>query len=333
MTLLKVQSMTSSNSIPNFNWTGIDVSKDTLAIYHSDTQTAYECSNDSAGISQLLEQLSAQSNVAVVCEATGGYEAMMAIALHQQGIRISVVNPRPVRNLAKALSQIAKTDAIDAQLIAKYGEVIQPAATVFASSADRELKTWVTRRLQLVEMASSEKNRRKQVKGPAKDAINEHLDWLAARIKQLDEKIAQLSEVTSEQRSQKAILQSAKGVGPVISASLLVLLPELGQINSRQITALVGLAPYNRDSGRYQGKRTIWGGRAAVRRLLYLVAMNAIRYSQPIRAYYQHLRTAGKVKKVALVACMRKLLICLNAMVRNEQPWDDNRVTALFQTA
>ena len=150
MTLLKVQPMTSSNSVPSFNWTGIDVSKDTLAIYHSDTQTAYECSNDSAGISQLLEQLSAQSNVAVVCEATGGYEAMMAIALHQQGIRISVVNPRPVRNLAKALSQIAKTDAIDAQLIAKYGEVIQPAATVFASSADRELKTWVTRRLQLV---------------------------------------------------------------------------------------------------------------------------------------------------------------------------------------
>ena len=139
--------------------------------------------------------------------------------------------------------------------------------------------------------------------------------------------------MTIEQRSRKAILQSAKGVGPVISASLLVLLPELGQINGRKITALVGLAPYNRDSGRYQGKRTIWGGRAAVRRLLYLTAMNAIRYSLPVRAYYQHLRAAGKVKKVALVACMRKLLICLNAMVRGNQLWDDNRVTALFQTA
>lgn len=325
--------MNSSDSVPSFNWTGIDVSKDTLAIYHSATQTSYECSNDSAGIGQLIEQLSAQANVAVVCEATGGYEAMMAIALHQQGIRISVVNPRPVRNLAKAMSQIAKTDAIDARIIAKYGEVVQPPATVFASRAEQELKTWVTRRLQLVEMASSEKNRRKQVKGPAKDAINEHLDWLAERIKQLDEKIAQLSEATIEQRSRKAILQSTKGVGPVISASLLVLLPELGQLSSRQITALVGLAPYNRDSGRYQGKRTIWGGRAAVRRLLYLVAMNAVRYNPPIRTYYQHLRDAGKIKKVALVACMRKLLICLNAMVKTNQPWDDDKVTALFQTA
>lgn len=210
---------------------------------------------------------------------------------------------------------------------------MQPAVTVFASQVDQELKTWVTRRQQLVEIMSAEKNRRKQVRGPAKDSITEHIDWLNERIAKADEKIKQLSEATAQQHAQKALLQTTKGIGPVISASLLALLPELGQLNRRQITALAGLAPFNRDSGRYRGKRRIWGGRAAVRTLLFMAVMTAIRFNPPIRAYYQALTQRGKLKKVAMVACMRKLLICLNAMLKSQQPWDDDKVTAAFQTA
>lgn len=177
----------------------------------------------------------------------------------------------------------------------------------------------------------AEKNRRQQLRGSAKDSINEHIEWLKDRIAEADEKIKPLSEATTQQQSQKALLQITKGIGPVISSSLLALLPELGQLNRRQIAALAGLAPFNRDSGRYRGKRRIWGGQAAVRCLLYMAVMTAIGFNPPIRAYYQALRERGKLKKVAMVACLRKLLICLNAMVKTQQPWDDDKVTAVFQ--
>jgi transposase len=217
-------------------------------------------------------------------------------------------------------------------VIAKYGSIMKPQSTAFASAIEQELKSWVTRRAQLVEILSAEKNRSKPLRGPAKDEVTEHIDWLSERIQQLDKKIEQLSESTQQWREKKAILQSPKGIGPVISSSLLVLLPELGQLNRRQITALVGLAPFNRDSGQYKGKRTIWGGRAAVRTLLYLATLSALRYNPPIRAYYEHLKAKGKLKKVAIIACMRKFLVCLNAMVKTNQPWQDDKVTAVFQT-
>lgn len=314
-------------------WIGIDVSKDSLSVYNWQSQCYREYRNDPEGIAALGEDLLSPAGLAIVCEATGGYELEMALSLHQQGFRVSVVNPRPVRDFAKAMDKLAKTDAIDAQMIAHYGAVRMPKATVFASQTDSELKSWVNRRQQLVEMLSAEKNRRKQVKGLAKDDITQHIDWLTEQIGQLDKKIKQLSESSIVHRERKAILESAKGIGSVISSSLLVLLPELGALNRRQITSLVGLAPFNRDSGRYRGKRKIWGGRASVRSLLYLAAMSARRYSPPIRAYYEHLITRGKPKKVALIACARKLLICLNAMVKANQPWDDDKVTAVFQTA
>lgn len=325
--------MKTASPSSTFNWIGIDVSKDSLSVYNLSSQCYREYRNDLAGIATLCEDLSSQADVAIVCEATGGYESEMALSLHQQGFRVSVVNPRPVRDFAKAMDKLAKTDAIDAQMIAHYGAVRMPKATVFASQTDSELKSWVNRRQQLVEMLSAEKNRRKQVKGLAKDDITQHIDWLTEQIGQLDKKIKQLSESSIVHRERKAILESAKGIGSVISSSLLVLLPELGALNRRQITSLVGLAPFNRDSGRYRGKRKIWGGRASVRSLLYLAAMSARRYSPPIRAYYKHLITRGKPKKVALIACARKLLICLNAMVKANQAWDDDKVTAVFQTA
>lgn len=317
-----------------FNWIGIDVSKDTLEVYDLSAETYRSHSNDAEGIEALAQQLLNRPHPAIVCEATGGYEATMALKLHQLGLRVSIVNPRPVRDLARALSKLAKTDPIDAYVIAKYGEVTEPASTVFASEVESELKQWVSRRQQLVEILSAEKNRRTLlVNGPARDEVSEHIDWLNEKIKQLDEKIEKLSDSTPEWKERKAILRSPKGIGALISASFLVLLPELGQLNRRQITSLVGLAPFNRDSGRFRGQRHIWGGRGAVRSLLYMATLSALKCNPPIRAFYQQLLERGKVKKVAIIACMRKFIICLNAMVKKNEPWDDNKVTAFFQTA
>ncbi|WP_348918708.1 IS110 family transposase, partial [Adonisia turfae] len=205
-------------------------------MYDLSAETYSSYSNDAAGIEALRQKVLERTDPAVVCEATGGHEARMALRLHQHDIRVSVVNPRPVRDLARALSKLTKTDPIDAYVIAKYGEVTEPAATVFASAAESELKQWVTRRQQLVEILSAEKNRRTLlVKGAARDEVSEHIDWLEKKIKQLDEKIADLSDSVSEWKARKSILRSPKGIGPLISASFLVLLPELGTLNRRQI--------------------------------------------------------------------------------------------------
>ena len=317
----------------SWSWVGVDVSKDSLDVYFQSSAETVRYENGVLGIAKLLERLQQESRPAVVCEATGSYSSLMATTLNAQGMRVSVVNPRPIRDLARGFNQLAKTDALDARMIAKYGELTTPAATVFASEQDEELKAWVTRRTQLVEMLSSEKNRRGLLKGPAKDEVNEHIDWLKERIQKLDDKIKELCESKVEWRERQALLESVKGIGPVISSSLLVLLPELGQLNRGKIAALVGLAPFNRDSGRYRGKRRIWGGRASVRTLLYMATMSAIRYNPPIRAYYEHLLGKGKIRKVAIVACARKMLLCLNAMVKTNQPWQDDKVTTVLVAA
>lgn len=302
--------MPTTVNAPPINWIGVDVSKDRLDVYDLSAETYTSYCNDTDGINALSQALLQRPHLAVVCEATGGYEASMALRLDQLGLRVSVVNPRPVRDLAKALSKLAKTDPIDAYVIAKYGEVTEPAATVFASEVESELKQWVNRRQQLVEILSAEKNRRTLlVNGPARDEVSEHIDWLEEKIKKIDQKIETLSDSTPEWKDRKAILRSPKGIGPLISASFLVLLPELGQLNRRQIAALAGLAPFNRDSGRFRGQRHIWGGRGAVRSLMYMATLSALKSNPPIRAFYQQLLTRGKVKKVAIIACceFRKL--------------------------
>ena len=330
----KQSKQTTQSVVLPVNWVGIDVAKDSLAVYETGHQRFVEYDNDEAGIAALCQWLVQVPNAHVVCEATGGYEFEMAYAIDQAQVPVSIVNPRAVRDLAKGLGQLAKTDAIDARVIARYGAVVEPSATVFASESTQALKQWIGRRAQLTEMVAAEKTRRKQARGSMKevmqDAMDKHIAWLEQEIEQIDAKIAELSECTTEQRETKALLQSVKGIGPVISSSLLALLPELGQISGKAIAALVGLAPYNRDSGRYRGKRSIWGGRANVRHLLFLATMNARRFSQSVRAYYEHLRARGKEKMVAMIACARKLLVCLNAMVRTGQPWDDSKVTAVF---
>ena len=316
-----------------YQWVGIDVSKDSLAVYNSATGESQEYPNQPTGFAQLSQSLQQLSNPAIVCEATGGYELEMAIFLDSQGYVVSIVNPRPVRDLAKGLGQVAKTDKIDARMIATYGELVKPEATVFASETEQEMKAWLQRRQQLVDMSSAEKNRRHQASRRTKDAIDEHIEWLEKQIKAIDEKLQQLSQYAPQLKNKQTLLQSVKGIGPIISTHLSVALPELGKLNRRQIASLVGLAPFNRDSGKYQGQRFISGGRAAVRCSLYMATLSAVRYNPSIRAYYQHLLERGKCKKVALIAAMRKLLVCLNAMVRTNQPWHDEQVTIRFQAS
>lgn len=318
---------------PVYEWVGIDVSKDQLDVYSLTTKEQSQFGNHREGIEQLKQHLHRQQRPAVVCEASGGYESAMARALSESGIAVSVVNPRTVRNFAKALGQQAKTDALDAQVLAQFGHALTPATTVFASQAQQQLKDWVSRRAQLVEMQTAEKNRRGRLQGKLQQEVDAHIEWLQERIRQIDEQIQRLSDSTLEWQSCKTLLQSVKGVGAVVATGLLVHLPELGQLNRKQIAALAGVAPFNRDSGRFRGKRRIGGGRAAVRTLLYMATLVAIRHHPPLRAYYHHLKAKGKVAKVAIVACMRKLLGCLNAMLRDNSPWQDHQVTAWFNPA
>jgi transposase len=323
-----------STSDVTYRWLGIDVSKDSLDVYAPTPPSSTRYKNNREGIDQLWQALSERSDWAVVCEASGGYETLMATTLAAHGCRVSVVNPRQVRDFAKASGILAKTDALDARVIARFGHLFQPPATVFASEAAQQLQDWVRRRQQLVEILSGEKNRLQQVKGRHQavltDDVEAHIEWLKDRIAQLDEKIEQLSQQSSQWRQDQALLTSVKGIGPVVATTLLADLPELGQLNSKQIAALVGFAPFNRDSGRYQGKRTTWGGRATVRSALYMATLVAVRYNPPLRACYEHLRSRGKEKKVALIACARKLLTCLNAMLKSRTPWQDELVTARY---
>lgn len=328
---------TLSTQLAQYQWIGIDISKDNLDIYDQMHQVHAQYPNNAKGVEALLKSLEGRANCAVVCEASGGYETLMASRLAEEGLRVSVVNPRQVRDFAKATGTLAKTDAIDAAIITRFGSLLMPPATVLPSQSEQQLKDWVTRRQQLVEMLSAEKSRKQQLKstrsGPLKEEVDAHIEWLKQRIQQLDAKIEHLSQQQSHWREDKALLTSVKGIGPVISTSLLVYFPELGHLSSKQAAALAGLAPFNRDSGRYRGKRTIWGGRASVRSLLYMAALVAVRHNPPIRAFYEHLLSQGKLKKVALIACARKLLSVLNAMLKQRTPWQDELVTARYTPA
>lgn len=324
-----MQSITSSEQ----SWVGIDVSKDSLDVYCLQTERSLRYPNTDEGIQALQSYLMDLAHPAVVCEASGGYEHTMALTLSAAGVRMSVVNPLRVREFARAMGRLAKTDPIDAHCLALFGQVFAPEVMVVSSDVEQRIEALVTRRQQLVEILSAEKNRRAQLQGPMRDDVEAHIEWLNQRIKQLEESIQSLAAQHTEWTERRAILQSPKGIGPIISIGLLVYLPELGRLNRKQIAALAGVAPFNRDSGRYRGQRRIWGGRAEVPTLLYLAVLVGIRHNLPLRAYYQQLRERGKLKKVAIVACMRKLLTCLNAMVRDNTSWEDDKVTAFSQTA
>jgi transposase len=302
-------------------YAGIDVSKAVLDVAIEPGGQTWRATNDEAGIGSLVARLRAVGPVLVVLEATGGMEVALAGALAVAGLPVAVVNPRQVRDFARSTGRLAKTDRLDAQVLAHFAERIRPNPRPLPDAATRALEAVVTRRRQLLEMRTAEGNRRAGAPAAFRPDLDEHIAWLSARIDQLDRELARLVEASPLWRAHEDLLRSCKGVGPVVATTLLAELPELGTLNRKQIAALVGVAPFNRDSGTLRGKRAIWGGRASVRAALYLAALTAARCNPVVRAFYLRLLTAGKAKKVALTACMRKLLTILNAMVRHHARW------------
>jgi transposase len=302
-------------------YAGIDVAKDRLDVAQRPGTEAWWVSNDEPGIADLVARLKALRPALVVLEATGGIELPAVGALAAAGLPVVVVNPRQTREFARATGRLAKTDAIDAQVLAQFAEAVRPALRPLPDAANQQLSSLVTRRRQVIEMLTAEKNRLRTAAPAVRDHIKEHILWLERSLSDLDGELRQVIHSTDIWRAQDDLLQSAPGVGPVLSTTLLAELPELGSLNRKEIAALVGVAPLNRDSGHFRGKRSVWGGRSKVRAALYMAALVAARRNPVIQAFYDRLVGAGKPKKVALTACMRKLLTILNAMIRHQTPW------------
>lgn len=300
---------------------GIDVSKAVLDAAVLPGCELLQLGNDVQGIEELSNKLKSEAVDLVVMEATGGYETAVATALVANGLRVAVVNPRQIRDFAKATGRLAKNDRIDAQVIAAFGQAIEPEIVHLPDEDTRELQSLVVRRRQLVAMRVQEVNRLGLMQAAMRKRIKAHVDWLEKEIAKVDVDLTAGLRKSPAWRAKDELLRSFKGVGPITSSTLIVALPELGQLDRRAITALVGLAPFNRDSGVMRGRRSIYGGRSQVRTLLYMAAISAIRCNPVIRAFYGRLKSRGKPHKVAMVACMRKMLTILNAMVRQSTPW------------
>ncbi|HEU4351249.1 MAG TPA: IS110 family transposase [Burkholderiales bacterium] len=300
---------------------GIDVSKARLDTAFGAEGEVVGLANDAAGISQLLEQLKALRPSLVVMEASGGYETAAATAIAAAGWRLAVVNPRQVRDFARASGRLAKSDQIDARILSAFGKAIEPHVTSLPDEDAQALQGLLLRRQQLVAMRVQEHQRLEHAHSVMRKNIKKHIDWLDQEIDKLDVDLTAGLRKSPAWRAKDELLRSLKGIGRITSGTLLVALPELGRLDRRQIAALVGLAPFNRDSGTMRGRRSIYGGRARIRTLLYMAATTAIRCNPVIRAFYERLKSRGKPHKVALVACMRKMLTILNAMVRESTPW------------
>lgn len=306
---------------------GIDVSKATLDVAVRPSGETWQAANGPGAIRALVARLQPLAPTLVVLEATGGFEHAVAAALAAASVPVVVVNPRQVRDFGRAIGQLAKTDQIDAMLLAVFGERVRPEARPLREPAAEELDALLGRRRQLVEMLTAERNRLGTARSATvRKSVQRHIDWLERQLADVDEGLTHAIEASPVWRANEDLLRSVPGVGPIVSRTLLGSLPELGQLNRKQIAALVGVAPHARDSGTWRGKRCIWGGRAPVRAVLYMGAIAATRHNPVIRALYQRLRTAGKPAKVALVACMRKLLIILNAMLHNQSRWNPEYV-------
>ena len=299
---------------------GIDVSQVRLDIAVRPGASSSHPHDESA-IAAVVEQLRALSPTLIVLEATGGMEIPLTSALATAGLPVVVVNPRQVRDFAKASGHLAKTDALDAQVLAQFAEVMRPQLRPLPDAETRALAALLTRRRQLVEMLTAEKNRLLRAAAPIRKRVRAHIAWLERELEHTNTELAEAIRHSAVWREKDELLQSVPGVGPVLTSTLLASLPELGTLTNKQIAALVGIAPLNRDSGTLRGRRTVWGGRAQVRAVLYMGAMVAGRFNPVIRTFYQRLQRAGKAKKVALTACMRKLLTILNAMLKHRTPW------------
>jgi transposase len=302
-------------------YVGIDVSKAQLDVALLPSAECWREPNDEAGIARLTQRLHDFSPALIVLEATGGLERPLTAALVQAQLPVAVVNPRQVRDFARATGQLAKTDRIDAAVLALFAERVRPEVRELADEALQELDALMTRRRQLLEMITAEHNRSLVAPRPVQKRIQKHVDWLKRELAGVDADLDQAIQSSPAWRAKENLLRSVPGVGPVLSRTLIAELPELGTLNRREIAALVGVAPLNRDSGSLRGQRIIWGGRASVRAALYMAAVSSTRFNPVIRTFYQRLRDKGKPAKVALVACMRKLLVILNSMLRSGTAW------------
>lgn len=305
-------------------YVGVDVSKATLDVAIRPTGQCWQVPHTEDGIRDLVAHLAGLHPSLVLLEATGGLETPLTGALAAANLPVVAVNPRQVREFAKATGKLAKTDAIDAQVLAHFAEAVHPSPRPLPDAQTQAIAALLARRRQMVAMLVTEKNRFRTASVPVRRRIQTHIAWLEQDIKDLDQDLGNTLRQSPLWREQEQLLRSVPGVGPVLSLTLMAQLPELGTLRRRQIASLVGVAPLNRDSGTLRGKRTVWGGRATVRAALYMGALVASRWNPVLRTFYQRLLKAGKPKKLALTACMRKLLTILNAMVKHHVPWQMN---------
>ena len=302
-------------------WVGVDVSKQRLDVAVRPSGEVLTINNDDAGIKKFLKLMTKRSPQLIVMEATGGHEYACAYSLMKAGFPVAVVNPRQVRDFARAVGKLAKTDPLDAKILAHFAEAVQPPPRAMPDQQWEEIGHLVTRHRQLIEMIVAEQNRRMSLQGTARRDVDVTIRFLRDRLDKIDEQMKTLIAEHPDWKAKAELLDSVPGVGPVLISSLVAELPELGKLNRKQMAALVGVAPFNNDSGQSRGRRRIRGGRAHLRSVLYMSVVAGIRFNGTIRTFYQHLRAAGKAPKVALVACMRKLLVILTALLKSQQPW------------
>lgn len=313
-----------SKTAPPF--VGIDISKAQLDIAIGQDGAEWSEKNDSKGISTLVAKLQQATPKLVIIESTGGLERLLMAALYEAQLPFCRVHPGRVRDFARSIGLLAKTDRLDARLLARFGEAVNPPVTCLPSEQEQHLSALMTRRRQVIQMSVAERNRLSTAPKTTRQRLVEHIQWLEEEIEALNQEIDEFIDQTPTFRQKREILSSTPGIGPVTSAILVAELPELGVYSGKEVSALVGVAPFNHDSGRKRGKRWIKGGRPAIRNVLYMATLSAIRCNPIIKNFYEILCSRGKEKKVAIVACMRKLLVILNAMIRDNQVWNPQQL-------
>ena len=303
-------------------YVGIDVAKDRVDVFIRPTGHSWSVNYGETEVDELIAKLQAIQPTVAIVEATGGLELPLVAALAAASLPVAVVNPRQVRDFAKSTGQLAKNDRLDARVLAHFGEAVRPTVRPLKDAESQVLSATLSRRRQIVAMLTAERNRRGRAIPEVRNRIQVHITWLEEELKDLDDELQGIVQSSPVWREKDVLLRSVPGVGRQVSIALLADLPELGTLGRKQITALVGVAPFSRDSGPHRGKRSVWGGRARVRAALYMGALVATRCNPAIREFYQRLLSAGKPKKLALTACMRKLLTVLNSMAKTGRAWD-----------
>ena len=308
---------------------GIDVSKDRLDVAARPSGESWQVANTELGITSLVKRLAKLQPTLVVLEATGRLESAAVSALAVADIPLAIVNPRHVRDFARSTGKLAKTDKLDAQMLARFADAVRPEPRPLPDETQQRLEALLVRRRQLLGMVTAERNRRRRAPVLTRAEIDEHIAWLQVRVEALEDELNKTIRSSPLWREKVALLRSVPGVGPMLAATIIAQLPELGVLTHKEIAALVGVAPLNRDSGNWRGKRTIWGGRPQVRAALYMSALVATQFNPLIRPFYLRLLATGKPKKLALTACMRKLLIILNAIAHRGLPWRSPAIAAV----